>query len=429
MATTRFFTIFASRMATSHNIVLICTNDLHGGAAVVTYRLMKALQGLGHHASMLVMHKYGDDPDVHLIGTELGRKVRFMSERAYIMANNGFDRRNLFKVSVANTGYDISRHPLVRQADAIILSWINQGMLSLDDIKKLAATGKPLAWIMHDMWCFTGVCHHAQQCDRYLSHCGNCQYLHGGTHAVDLSTRTQEAKKQLYTAIPGIKMVAVSSWLQDCAKRSYLLNDMDVRCIHNAFPIEDYHFTPTAQPLPETVMTDRRLIIMGAARLDDPIKDLPLAIEALNHLIEIYPEAMTKCQAVFFGELRDPALLERLKLPYVHLGPISNPELLRQLYATSTVVLSTSVFETLPGTIIEGMAAGCTPVATGSGGQRDIITDGVTGYITDHTAAGIAKALSQALKLPLERELQHQAIARKFSSDTIAHSIVELLFK
>ena len=43
-------------------LVLINHSDTIGGASVVTYRLLKALQAEGVDASMLVVHKATDDP-------------------------------------------------------------------------------------------------------------------------------------------------------------------------------------------------------------------------------------------------------------------------------------------------------------------------------------------------------------------------------
>ena len=409
------------------SIVLVCTSDLLGGAAVVTYRLMNALKKLGVKASMLVMNKFSDDPDVHVIGSRLSRKIKFVAERGYIFTHNGFNRADHFKVSVANTGFDISRHPLVKEADAVILSWINQGLLSLADIRRLAATGKRLAWVMHDMWCMTGACHHAQDFHGFKEHCGNCRYFYDEKKEKDLSYKGISRKEALYNSIPGLKFVAVSSWLRDRANDSRLLQGRDLHLIANAFPAEDFYISPKGIELPDEIDFSKKLIIMGAARLDDPIKNFPLAVSSLNRLVEMDCRLAEGCQAVFFGDIRDKTYLDDLKMPYVYLGPVSNRSMITELYARSTVVLSTSLFETLPGTIIEGMSAGCTPVTTGNGGQRDIVEHGFTGYITGNDSDEIASALIVALKVPFDRRLQHEATKSRFSDEVIAQRFIELL--
>ena len=408
-------------------VVFLSKSDLTGGAAVVTHRLMDAMCALGVDCSMLVMDKAGDDPRVHIVGNRFGRQARFVAERAMIFARNGFNRRDLFKVSIADTGFDLSRHPLVKDADAVVLSWVNQGLVSLKGVKRLVDSDKRVVWIMHDMWCMTGACHHALHCDRYTDKCGHCRYFFNGAHADDLSYKGWQRKQRLYTSCPGLTMVVVSSWLAECATRSSLLRDHDVRILHNAFPAADFYTTPRGLQLPSGIDLSRRLIIMGAARLDDPIKNFPLCINALNELAERRPDIKGSCQAVFYGDLRDPSVLDALHFPYAHTGRISDPSMLRELFSHGTVVLSTSLFETLPGTLIEGMAAGCTPVTTGNGGQRDIVDDGVTGFITASTPRDIAEALARALDNPCDRRLQHEAIASRFDSQVIAKKMLEII--
>ncbi|MCM1449819.1 MAG: glycosyltransferase [Clostridiales bacterium] len=402
-------------------ILLLCNSDLKGGAAIVTYRLMCALCDIGHDATMLVLNKLSDDPRVHLLGTTLGRKARFVAERAYIFAHNGFNRRDLFKVSVANTGYNISRLPLVREADALIVSWINQGMLSLRDIPR----DKRVLWVMHDMWCMTGICHHALDCDRYKDTCGNCPYLYDGLRERDLSTKIQARKARVYDSLKLTTWVAVSNWLATCARSSKLLGGRDVQVVHNAFPDHEFYTNPRHEvALPPGVDSTRQLIVMGAARLDDPIKSIPTAIEALNILARKRPDLAQRGLAVFYGDMRDTTLFDNLAFPHVHTGVIHDQAVIRELYASATVTLSTSLFETLPGTLIEGMASGCTVVTTGNGGQRDIVTHRMTGYITGSDPADVADALASALDHPFDRDNQHRAIVEKFGYERIANRIV-----
>ena len=136
-------------------VVLLNTSELTGGAAVAANRLMKALRKSGVEASMLVRDRKTDDPHVVSIDDSRMKRrlnfLRFVWERLVILICNLFSRKNLFQVSIANTGTDLSKHPLVQEADVIHLHWINQGFLSLADIRKLINTGKPIVWTLHDL--------------------------------------------------------------------------------------------------------------------------------------------------------------------------------------------------------------------------------------------------------------------------------------
>ncbi len=402
-------------------ICIINHSDTLGGASVVSRRLMHALRDAGHDARMLVTRKVSDDEFVEQAASRLRSRVPFLAEHLRIFAANGFNRADLFKASIATDGLPLSRHPLVREADAVILNWVNQGMLSLGEIGRIASA-KPVIWTMHDMWNMTALCHHAGECTRYTEAggCHDCPLLHGRASAHDLSHRTFMRKARLYA---GTRMtfVPVSTWLAAKCAAAPLMRGAAVEVIPNAFPVGDFYTEPRMAALPG-VPEDKKLILMGAARLDDPVKGLHYAVEALNGL------RRDDAVAVFFGALRDAGALDGLRFPHVHLGMIAEASTLRELYARATVVMSTSLYETLPGTLVEGQAAGCTPVAFDSGGQRDIIDDGSTGYLVKpYDTAAFSVALDKALDSPFGPSVLRAAVEERFSAEGVAGRYLDLI--
>ncbi|MDE7408136.1 MAG: glycosyltransferase, partial [Muribaculaceae bacterium] len=283
-------------------------------------------------------------------------------------------------------------------------------------------------WTMHDSWCFTGACHHPYEgCNRYHEQCGKCPYFHHGTRVHDMSWRTWHRKHDLYKDI-NIQFVAVSNWLAANARSSSLLADKTITVIPNAFPVEGFHPYPVSGiKLPDGIDTGKRLILMGAARLDDPIKGIDYAIDALNRLATDDPELTSQSQAVFFGNLRDSTKLNRLKFPYVHIGMLRSATILSQLYASATAVLSTSLYESLPTTLIEGQAAGCLPVTFGQGGQSDIVTHLSDGYIAKFPDTNdIATGLKWALTANTDRKALHAGVNARFAGSVIAARYISL---
>lgn len=400
--------------------VLINHSDTRGGASVVTYRLMNALCAAGVDARMIVMHKSTDNLRVAEAEPAWRGKVTFLAEHAEIFARNGFNRANLFKASTAKYGMPLHKHPWVVDADVVCLNWVNQGMLSLREVERIAAMGKRVIWTMHDMWSLTGICHHAGTCTRFTSQCGNCPLICNGTKHTDLSSSVFKRKQRLYSRA-NIHFVAVSNWLANKCRESSLLSKASVSVIPNAFPIDEFSTTPKFSRQQLGLPENKKLIVMGAARLDDPIKNLPLAIDALNAV------HATDAVAVFYGSIRNPEAFAALRMPFIHLGPIAELSRISSLYAHATVVLSTSHYETLPGTIIEGMAAGATAVCTGQGGQPDIVDHERTGYIAlQPQAHALAAYIDRAIAAPFDRAAQHHAIAARFAADRIAAAYIAL---
>lgn len=377
-------------------IAILSTSATMGGAAIAASRLAEALAQLGH--------------SVELVTFTGSRLLTFLPERLEILSRNGLSRADLFKVSTARFGQSLHSHPAVAGADVVILGWINQGLLSLAEIARLQ---KPLLWVMHDMWCFTGICHHSLGCEHYRGECGCCRFIHGPWRGKgDLSHSGWLRKRRLYQSTP-VSFVAVSRWLAHRARSSSLLAHSPVAVIPNPYPIHMH--SPHAG-------TDS-IIALCAARLDDPIKGLDLAIDALNRLADDGVTATVELA----GDIRHPAALSRLRLPWRHLGRLNQFEM-GALYSRASVVLSSSHYETLGNTLVEGMAAGCVPVSFNQGGQTDIIDHLHTGYLAKYPdTADLARGLRWALKAPLAPEQLHQAALARFGYEQVARQYIQLI--
>ena len=419
------------------NVVIINKSDLTGGAAVVSFRLMQALREKGVEASMLVTEKLSDSPYVHLASNKTAMLVPFLWERLKIFLTRGVNLKNLFKIDTASDGLPLHRHPLVKNADIVCLNWVNQGLLSLKGVEKILKLGKPVVWTMHDMWNFTGVCHHAGSCLHYLGECGNCPILGSGASLHDLSFKIHNKKMKTYGRSSGngcglgpLHFVAVSGWLRRLAKKSTLLGKMPLSVIPNAFPIPDKSKVAGS----DNRDTDKFTLVFGAARLDDPIKGLPILIEVTKILKEEYPEESKDMELVTFGNVKKVGAIDGIALPHRHLGLIRGEEAVRKIYASGNVVLSTSLYETLPGTLVEGQVYGCIPVAFGRGGQTDIIDHKITGYVAEwdddkeraarHIVEGILWAKSQNHKEIKEK--MFDSASGRFDAPVVADKYIQL---
>ncbi len=408
-------------------IALVCKSDTAGGAAVVTFRLMNALRHAGHDARMIVVKKNSDSPWVIEAATSRRSNIPFIVERLKIFIANGLNRSTLFQIDTASDGLPIHKLGFIKDADVICLNWVNQGMLSLKGIHKLSLLGKPIVWTMHDMWNMTGICHHAGYCNAFLSpdgECGKCPLLKAKASKNDISHKTWLRKRKLYDTSK-IHFVAVSNWLAKAARNSGLMKDADISVIPNAFPITN---TDSATKANRDIIK----IIFGAARIDDPIKGHLTLIEATKILADRYPEDAKKLELVTFGSLKDAESLNGIAISHTHLGRIS-PQEIRAVYDSGSVVVSTSEWETLPGTLIEGQAWGCVPVAFDHGGQPDIIDHLHTGYLAPwcdnpkENALRIAEGIIWGVK---NRErianLMRESVIEKFAEDSVASKYINL---
>ncbi len=379
-------------------VLLVNKSDTIGGAAIVTRRLLHALRNEGIDAKMLVAEKLSDDPFIDAIAPNWLYKISFINERLKIYRNNGRSKENLFKIDIASDGSPILRHKWLKDADIVCLNWINQATLSLSQIQKIANSGKKIVWTMHDMWNATAICHHTGNCNNFASTCCNCPLLGTDAGNHDLAYKTMQLKHRLYSNTE-IHFVAVSNWLANCCKNSSLLKNANISVIPNPFPIQN--FSPNREiPEPGSDIN----IIMGAARLDDPIKGIEIAIAALNKIAENDFQLAKQLHFTTFGNIRNPKLFNKIKIKHTHLGNISDFKILQNAYLSASIVLSTSHYETLPGTLIEGQALGCLPIAFDHGGQADIINNKINGFLAkysddfDNNVLNIFKGILWAVK-------------------------------
>ena len=269
-------------------VLIINTSERTGGAAIAASRLMEALKNSGIKAKMLVRDKQTDQVTVVALKKSWRQIWQFVWERIVIWIANRFKKHNLFAVDIANTGTDITSLPEFRQADVIHLHWVNQGLLSLKDLRKIFLSGKPVVWTMHDMWPVTGICHHAGDCTHYQAQCHDCPLLYRG-HRHDLSYKTFVKKQQLYKDA-NITFVACSRWLEELAKKSVLTLGHTVTNLPN--PINTNLFHPTDKVaarrklnLPE----DKRLLLFSSMKITDKKKGIDYLVEACRLLHDVTP--------------------------------------------------------------------------------------------------------------------------------------------
>lgn len=400
-------------------VVIINRSDALGGAAIASSRLCHALCQAGADARMLVLDRRTDDVAVQAVGTPLGNRYRFLAERLGIFLRNGFSRERLFLIDTATQGVDLSCHPWVREADVIVLGWINQAMLSLEGVARLASLGKPLVWVMHDMWNATGVCHHAEDCQGLNGQCEQCPLLPAGSR---LAQRTWQRKLELYKN-GDIHFVAVSNWLRKVCQESSLMRECDITVIPNAIDVA--RFDPVfLDDNPWGVEPGRQVVVMGAARLDDPGKGFDRLVAALRWLADHHLDAAQRLHLVLYGALRDNSLLDSIPVPFNHLGYVDD---IQSVYRHAHIVVSSSTRESFGYTLVEGMACGCTAVTTGLGGQTDIVSHLKNGYVTTSLdPEELAEGLVWALDNNRDRQAQHNWIADKFDLPAVANRHLEL---
>lgn len=410
-------------------VLIVNTSEREGGAAVAANRLMDALNNNGVKAKMLVRDKETDNITVVGLKGGLLQRFRFLWERWCVYYHLHFKRDHLFDLDMANTGFDITKLPEFKEADVIHLAWINQGFLSLKDIRKIINSGKAVVWTMHDLWAATGICHFTFGCEAYKGQCHNCFYLPRGGNSADLSTRVFNKKKKVYYN-SGIHFVACSKWLGNSARQSSLLTGLQLSVIPN--PIDTHVFCPKDKRvarLHSTLPEDKRIILFVSQRVTMERKGMAYFIKAISLLAERYPEMKENTVIAILGGRADE-VVSQLALPSFPLGYVKNERQLVDIYNSADVFVIPSLDENLPNTIMESMACGVPSVGFKVGGIPEMIDHQKNGYVAsykdaDDLAAGIHWVLGEADKVELKRQCV-QKVMSCYSQRSVAMKYVEV---
>lgn len=413
-------------------VLIINTSERMGGAAIAANRLMDALRNNGIQAKMLVRDKQTENITVIGLKKSLWKIWQFVWERIVIWKANRFKKHNLFAVDIANTGTDITSLPEFKQAEIVHLHWINQGMLSLKDLQKIFASGKPIVWTMHDMWPCTGICHHARECNNYQQECHHCPYLYKGGSKKDISYQTFKKKKDLYQLAP-ITFVTCSHWLKERASQSSLLANHTVTNIPN--PINTNLFKPRNKKdarIKSGLPTDKKLILFGSAKITDKRKGIDYFIDSCSILAKKHPELIDKLGVVVYGKYSEQ-LKPLVPFQVYPLDYISNEKELVDIYNSVDLFVTPSLEENLPNTIMEAMACGVPCVGFNVGGIPEMIDHLHNGYVADYKSAeDFANGIHWALSEGEYQSLSEQAcrkVSTSYSESAIAKRYIEVYNK
>lgn len=409
------------------HVLIVNTAERTGGAAIAANRLMHALNRNGIEARMLVRDRKTDSANVVNIPQSWQLKAKFLWERGVIWLNNNLSKQNIFQVDIANAGTDITCMDAFKWADVIHLHWVNQGFLSLGDLERIIASGKPVVVTLHDQWYFTGICHYSGICEKYKSQCAKCPMLKG-SH-MDLAKKVFDRKREIYKG-HNITFVGCSRWMADLARQSALTGGHTVTNVPNA--IDTDVFTPmdkTEARKRFNLPQDMRLLLFGAQRITDKRKGFRFLVEACEHIAMHHPTLPGHLGVVVLGGDAE-SVKEALPLPVYTVNYLSNETDIAQLYNAADLFVTPSLQDNLPNTIVEAMSCGVPCVGFNVGGIPEMINHKQDGYVADYCdsidfAQGIAWCLNESRHPSLCQHARDNALAT-YSESAVAQQYLKV---
>lgn len=387
-----------------------------GGAYKAAERLHEGMRSYGIESYILVRTKRNRESVAQpVFRSRIGENVSRVKNVLNMMKADG-------KITGDFLGTDISGNTFIQKADIIVLHWVNS-FLSPGELRRLFLLCKPIIWVMHDMWLFTGGCHIDGYCGRYVYGCGNCpQVKHPGEK--DLSWRNFKIKENLLREMQGV-IVGPSRWVAECASQSSILKGKNIYHIPNMLNTNVFRHLGGKEKLKARYRldADRTVLLFGAAdagtgNANKGFRYLQKALEMLNK--EEY-------QLAIFGNI--DKMMEGLGEDHVRqFGYITDEQVLTEIYNAVDLFITPSLQESFGYTTCEAMACGTPVVAFDIGGLRDQITHKKTGYLArradvEDLAAGIVYCRQN---IQVMRE-ELSGISQRYSYESIMLQYVELM--
>ena len=401
-----------------------------GGAAIAACRLTEALNRHGVKARLLVRDKQSERtttcvvPSKGLQGMLL--KWAFLWERARVWMANRFHQKGLWHVDLGIGGADIVSTSEFRDADIIHLHWVNQGFLSLKELRRILRSGKPVIWTMHDMWPCTAICHHARDCNRFQGHCQECPQLLYPSRR-DLSFWVFDRKATIYPE-GNLTFVACSEWLASEARKSRLLAGKEVISIPNTY--NHHAFCPGSQEEARrrfTLPKNLRLLLFACQKVTNERKGLDYLFEALRS--EPIHQWQGRLGLVVVGEMAEDVAYS-VPFPIYRQDYINEEEDMALLYRAVDLFVTPSLEENLPNTIMEAMACATPCVGFDIGGIPEMIDHEKNGYVAryreaEDLARGINFVLDEERYDELSANAAHKAV-EAWNEESVVRKHIEL---
>lgn len=379
-------------------VLLISTSESSGGGAIAARRLMEALNKNGVEAKLMVRDKQSDAETV----VKVGNKLPKLLERLAVFCHCRFRRSQLWQADIANTGINITGTKEFQEADVVHLHWVNQGMISLDEMGKILSSGKRIVWTLHDEWPYLGVCHYRGDCQQ--KECRNCPILSGS-----LPHRIYVRKHKMYSERHPV-FVGCSRWITGEAQKA--MPTEWVGHVNNCIPSEKYHSIDMKEArealgLPQ----DKQLLLFCSQKVTDERKGIKYLVEALRQL-----HTDNLLLAIVGKDSEQIPLPEGIQT--FRFGSVSE-HMMPQIYNAADAFVTPSLQDNLPNTIAEAMSCGTPCIGFNIGGIPEMIDHMKNGYVARYRDAA---DLAEGIRFVLSHNLR--AAAR--SKASIAYNEAEV---
>lgn len=404
-------------------IIHISTYD-YGGAGLAVLRLHRSLMSEGIDSKILVAHKTTDETNVFeanesSINKFIPPRNPILCFLKVLMRKLGFGipkleqlrkqldllRKKTFEpipFSFPISSYDLSEHPLIKDADIIHLHWIGDFVDYETFFKK---NDKPIVWTFHDENIAFGGFHYSDEANRQKK-----------TYAL-LENQLFKIKRDALSENLNIHMVALSKQMERFYHNHCIQSNYPISIIHNGIKPDDFILLDRGYCRKVIgIPSNKTVICFCASDIHESRKGLDTLIKAIEQ--QENPNITLLC--VGKGNLPNSSI------DIIGTGSINNPRLLSIAYSAADLFAMPSYQEAFALTPLEAMACGCPVVAFPCGVTEELVSKSNGILCNDFTVESLSIGIQTALATTYNREDIREDVINRFNISKIAKQYIDL---
>lgn len=350
-----------------------------GSTGRITTDLYKAIEEAGHDC--VIAYGRGNAPEgikTIKIGSNFDNYMHVAKTR--IFDKHGFGSTKATKEFIKKVE---EYNPDIIHLHNIHGYYINIEVL-FDYLKK---ANKKVIWTLHDCWAFTGHCSHFDYigCYKWKEGCNNCEQKneYPSSKILDSSDFNYKKKRELFTSVKDMTIIAPSKWLANLVKESFF-RKYTVKVINNGIDLG--MFKPTKSNFRERYGLQDKKIILGVANVWTERKGFNTVIELASNIDNDY-----KIILVGINEKQKKQIPKGI----IGISKTDSIKELAEIYTAANIFINPSVEETMGLVTIEALACGTSVIVTNNTAVPEVVDNKCGIIIKDSNIQSWIKAINK----------------------------------
>ena len=355
-------------------IIHLNYSDLQGGASIASYRLHKSLKKKKINSKMVVAKKLSNDNSVYSFKNNLEKFIfnlkknlsRFFSKTLELNSNNNYSvsffNSKLFKVVKS------------LDPDIVNLHWICNETISINEVKKLK---KKIVWTLTDMWPFLAIEHISYNFNK-KDYWNDKKILNSNK----LSLKHLILKSKINKFNFNFKVVAISAWLANQAKKSILFKDKDIIVIPCCLDFDEWSPVNKIDVRKKFKLGLNKKIILfvSSGNTNDKKKGFEILLNAFKKI-----KNKSNYHLIILGKLDDNHKKE-LSVSYTQFNNFyyGKPSFLKEIYSAVDLLAAPSLVESFGQVSLEAASCNVPTIAFKDTGLTEIVVHKKNGYLANY---------------------------------------------